>query len=197
MVRLQEDEIKWLNNNFPQMSYDEKRSVITGLFSINHTFNDVTIKSIFDIEVQLWRMHDRNEYPYVYNTDGKIIRIAKMKKMLPQDLHIYKDNMLCLGLPERFQEYYPQGFKLSTFFKHLAEHLYWVAYYERYDKAPWSAELHGDDALIDYYIEKRDVENLRKLHKQKKGIGIVKQKMRNFLSSKTNILLLRKRCFGK
>lgn len=43
------------------MVYDEKRSVIAGLFSINHTFNDVTIKDVFEIEVRLWMMSDRNE----------------------------------------------------------------------------------------------------------------------------------------
>jgi len=65
MVRLREDEIDWLKGNCQQMVYDEKRSVIAGLFSINHTFNDVTIKDVFEIEVRLWMMSDRNEYPGV------------------------------------------------------------------------------------------------------------------------------------
>lgn len=196
MVRLRDDEIKWLKNNYPQLNYDEKRSVIAGLFSINHAFKNVTIRAGFEIEVQLWKMYDRNVYPLVYNTDGKINRIAKRKKMPSQDLHVYKNNMLCLGLPERFREYYPNGFELPTFFKHLEEHLYWVAYYERYNKAPWNAELHGDDALVDYYIENYDIENLRKLFKKKKGKGIAKQKLRNYLSSEANIVLLKKMIYG-
>lgn len=193
MVQLTEDEIKWLSGAYPQMAYDAEKHIISGIFSINHTFNGVTIKANFEIEVRLWRMYDRNEYPYAYNTDGKIQRIAKRKGMPKQDLHVYNDNRLCLGLPERFREYYPNGFELPAFFKHLVEHLYWVAYYERYGKAPWKAELHGDDALIDFYIEHEDVDNIRKLFRKKTGNGIAKQKLRNYLSNDKNKDLLRRR----
>ena len=73
--------------------------------------------------------------------------------------------IIAYGLPERFSEYYPSGFELELFFTHLIEHLYWVAYFERYDKAPWEAEAHGDAAVAAYYIEKKDAVNLRKVYK--------------------------------
>lgn len=190
MVKLNDKEIGWLRNNYPQMVYDEVRSVISGLFYINHCYNGITIKDRFKIEVRLYAMKDREEYPVVYNPDGRILKIAKRKNMKNEDLHVYTNNSLCLGLPARFYEYYPNGFDLQTFFKHLSEHLYWVAYYERYNKAPWPAELHGDNALIEYFIDQMDLDSLRMLHRERIGVGISKQKLRNHLCSKklTDIL---------
>lgn len=172
------------------MVYDEERSVIIGLFSINHSYKDVTIKDSFNIEIRLSVMKNREEYPDVYNTDGRIKKIAKRKNLKNEDLHVYADNRLCLGLPIRFYEYYPNGFNLQQLFIHLSEHLYWVAYYERYNTAPWPAELHGEDALVEYYFEVKDVDEIRSVYRKRFGIGISKQKIRNYLQSEsqTNIL---------
>lgn len=185
MVKLNDKEIEWLQSNFSQMVYNEERSVISGLFSINHCYNGITIKDSFEIEVRLYEMINRKEYPVVYNPNGRICKIAKRKNMKYEDLHIYKNNSLCLGLPARFYEYYPNGFELQVFFKHLSEHLYWVSYYERYNVAPWTAELHGNDAFIEYLCENLDetlrnadkFEELRKYYKNKFGYGIAKSKL--------------------
>ena len=185
MVKLNEQEIEWLLGNYSQMVYDKERSVISGLFSINHCYKGITIKESFKIEVRLYAMKDRNEYPVVYNPDSRILKIAKRKNIRNEDLHVYDNNRLCLGLPARFYEYYPNGFDLQTFFKHLSEHLFWVAYYERYNKAPWPAELHGDDAVIEFLCENIDatmhsktkLEELRKIYKRKLGRGIAKSKL--------------------
>lgn len=195
MVKLNKNEIEWLRNNYPQMIYNEERSVISGLFSINHNYKGVNIKDCFKIEVRLYAMRNREEYPKVYNTDGRIRKIAKRKNMKILDLHVYSDNSLCLGLPARFYEYYPEGFNLQSFFKHLSEHLYWVAYYERYNKSPWPAELHGDDAMIELLCENIDdtlhdkikFEELRKLYKEKFGHGIAKSKLVRRLKEKSFI----------
>ncbi len=185
MVRLTDVEIEWLRIHHPQMVYDEKRSVISGLFSIDHKYKGKAIKDSFQMEVRLYAMKSRGEYPCVYNSDGRIQKIAKRKKMRNEDLHIYGDNKLCLGLNARFEEYYPNGFNLQDFSQRLAEHLYWVAYYERYNKAPWPAELHGDDAIIEFLCEnigetlnqKAKIEELRKYYKLKFGRGIAKSKL--------------------
>ena len=54
MVKLNETEIEWLRNNYPQMVYNEKRSVITGLFFINHGYNGIIIKDCFNIDYNLY-----------------------------------------------------------------------------------------------------------------------------------------------
>lgn len=193
MVRLTPDEEKLLADKYPQLNYNRERSVISGSFSINHSYHGITIKDAYQIDVKLSSMTNRKQFPKVYNSDGRINRIARRKKINPIDLHVYDDNMLCLGLPERFSEYYPNEFDLSMFLMHLSEHFYWVSYYERYDKAPWSAELHGEDAVVDYYIEKADIPMLRFLHKKITGVGISKQKLRNYLKSNELVLLLKER----
>ncbi|WP_455082554.1 hypothetical protein [Porphyromonas endodontalis] len=172
-----------MQNKYPQLKYDRDRSIIKGPVPINHTYQGTTIKEVFQIKINLWAMRNRKEYPHVYNTDGRIRKIAKRKKINHIDLHVYDNDRLCLGLPERFSEYYPLDFELPLFFKHLSEHLYWIAYYERYNQAPWLAEKHGNDARIEYYIEKQDVNNLRIFYKLKLGKGISSSKLRNYLSS--------------
>lgn len=184
MVRLTEDEENWLKNNYPKLSYDRERSVIYGPFSIYHCYkNKPSIKATFEIEVRLWLMKSRNEYPIVYNTDNKILKIAQRKCLLRDDLHIIYDDSLCLGLPEKFSEYFPRGFYIEDLFPILSSFFYWVAYYERYDEAPWVAERHGSDARIEYYIEKGDIETIRRIYKIKLGFGIAKSKLRNYLKS--------------
>ena len=192
MVKLYDSEINWLRSNYPQIEYDEDKSVIAGFFSINHCYHNITIKDCFEIEVRLDEMKNRHEYPIVYNTDGRIQKIAKKKRMRNEDLHVYDNNCLCLGLPARFQEYYPEGFTLQVLFKRLSEHLYWVAYYDRYNKAPWPAERHGDSAMIELLCENLDetlhcktkFEELRKLYKKKYKRGIAKSKLTRYLQDK-------------
>ena len=146
MVRLTEDEENWLKNNYPKLSYDRERSVIYGPFSIYHCYkNKPSIKATFEIEVRLWLMKSRNEYP--------------------------------------ISEYFPRGFYIEDLFPILSSFFYWVAYYERYDEAPWVAERHGSDARIEYYIEKGDIETIRRIYKIKLGFGIAKSKLRNYLKS--------------
>ena len=89
MVRLTEDEVKWLQSRYPNMEYDMGKSVIAGLFHINHSYKGIVIKASFQIEVRLLSMHNRNQYPIVVNTDGKINRIAKLKNLPCEELHVY------------------------------------------------------------------------------------------------------------
>lgn len=182
MVQLSEEEQNWLREHYPLLTYNRESSIIVGPFSINHAYDDKPkIKAAFQIEVHLWKMKSRWEYPFVYNTDDKIKKISLRKKVFHGDLHLNYDGTLCLGLPERFREHYPTGFTLQEMFTNLISFFYWVAYYERYDIGPWLAERHGDDARIEYFIEKQDVDNLRKLYKHKLGKGISKAKLRNHL----------------
>lgn len=194
MVRLNEEEQNWLRDNYPMLTYDKEKSIIHGPFFINHRYESKPIiKATFEIEVRLWRMKNRNEYPIVYNPDNKIKKIAQRKQIFHGDLHINVDGTLCLGLPEKFSEYYPHGFQLQSFVSNLSSFFYWVAYYERHNEAPWPAERHGDDARIEYYIEIGDIESIRKMYKSKLGIGIAKSKLRNYLKSEPLRRMLIKR----
>jgi hypothetical protein len=198
MVRLTTEEIDWLRQRYPLLSYDEERSCITGPFSIDHKYGDLPrIKDTYNICVNLRAMLNRNSYPVVYETDGRIKKIAERKKLPMCDLHVYPNNILCLGLPERFHEYYPNGFTLDQFFINLSSHFYWVSYFDRYNKEPWKAELHGDDATIEYYIDHGDIARLRKIYKEKTRYGIAKSKLQNYLKSESLIRMFKNKLKGK
>lgn len=198
MVRLTEDEIRWLAEHCPSLKYDSERSIISGPFTINHrSLDKPAIKACFEIEVPLCLMKTRNEYPRVKDRAGKIAGIARRKKLPLCDLHLYPDMTLCLGIPERFREYYPNGFTIEKFIEHLNSHLYWVAYYDRYNEAPWAAEGHGDIARLEYYLETKDVDVLRELHKKILGKGIAKSKLKNILLSPSLFLSLKRKLIGQ
>lgn len=198
MVRLTEDEIRWLAEHCPSLKYDSARSIISGPFTINHRYPDKpVIKDCFEIEVPLYLMKARDEYPRVKDKDGKIAGIANRKKIPLYDLHLYSDMTFCLGIPERFKEYYPNGFTIEKFIEHLNSHLYWVAYYDRYNEAPWPAEEHGDRAKLEYYLETKDVDALRVFHKKILGKGIAKSKLKNILQSPSLFLSLKRKLIGQ
>ena len=197
MVQLTVEEQNWLKDNHPEMIYDAEELTISGPFRLDHSYKGKNIRGTFEIKIDIGKSPSRQEYPAVYNTDGRIQKIANKKKLPLADLHIYGDNSLCLGLPERFSEYYPEGLTIQKVFEHLSKHLYWVAYFDRYDEAPWAAEKHGDDAKLEYRIEKainqKDIEQLRALHRECCGRGIAKQKLRNYLNDPRLIRVLKKK----
>lgn len=197
MVQLTVEEQNWLKDNHPEMVYDAEKLTISGLFRLDHSYKNNNIRATFEIKIDLYKSPSRQKYPVIYNTDGQIKRIAKKKKLPFEDVHIYDSNSLCLGLPERFSEYYPEGLTLQGIFKHLSEHLYWVAYFDRYNKAPWEAEKHGNAASTDYQVEKaierKDIEQLRNLYRKCCGRGIAIQKLRNYLNDTQLTMKLKKR----
>ena len=197
MVQLTVEEQNWLKDNHPEMIYDAEKLTITGPFHLDRSYKGKNIRDTFEIKIDLHKSPNRQDYPVIYNTDGRIQKIACKKKLPLADLHIYNDDSLCLGLPERFCEYYPEGLTLQDIFKHLTEHLYWVAYFDRYNNAPWEAEKHGNDAKRDYRVEKaiegKDIEQLRSLHRECCGRGIAMQKLRNYLNDSQLTLTLKKR----
>ena len=68
---------------------------------------------------------------------SKILGIAVI------DLHCYKDGRLCLIRPDKVHEFYPSGFSLMAFMKHLQQYFYWVTFRYRYGYEPWPGEKHG------------------------------------------------------
>ena len=91
--------------------------------------------------------------------------------------------MICI-IPPKEQIRYPNGFDLKEFMKHIQEHLYWISYFERYDKPPWKAQAHGEDGYIELYHEDKSFrpavkEVLEKKHKKKLRREEIRQIVRN------------------
>lgn len=174
------------------MVYDARDNIITGIVPFNlHYYDEPTIKDSYSIRIDLSRMNNRQELPLVYNPDGRIIRTAHRKHKEKGEFHINGDNTLCLMLPERFSSFYPNGFTIQEFMRHLCNHLYWVSYMELYDKEPWPAEKHGYAAIYDFFRNEKNIdiivgdkhliEEIRFFYKKKFGKGIAKYKLKRLI----------------
>ena len=158
MVELSNDEMKWLGENYPSLSYDKAKGIITGFLEFDLCYKDKPrIHDCYKIKIDLSSIKSRMMLPKVYNIDGRINAIAKRKQISTADLHLNSDNTLCLIFPLKIKDKYPTGVTIQKFIEHLSEHLYWVSFYERYNKEPWKGEQHSLNALIEYILENKSV----------------------------------------
>ena len=194
MVFLTDKEIDWLRVNFPRLTYDQISNSISGRIDIDmHYLDNPVIKDSYYVRIDMTVMTTRNKLPDVYNTDNRIINAAKKKGKSIADFHIDANGKLCMMFPLKFSKFYPKGFDIASFMAHLSSHLYWVSYYELYNKEPWRGELHGGAALLDYISDsnnydtilndKQQLEIIRHYYKRVKGKGIALSKLRNQLSN--------------
>lgn len=143
----------FLRNEYPLLMYNESKNTISGVLAFNCTYNKIPIKEKYNIEFCLISK-DESILPEVRETKGKIIKIAKRKKVEPTELHLNNtEGELCLIIPPKEKNRYPNGFDLKKFMRHIEEHLYWVSYYDRYDKPPWKGQAHGIKGYIEYLLE--------------------------------------------
>jgi hypothetical protein len=162
-IVLTEVDEEYLLNNYPSLIYDKKRNLIYGRITLNHKFKDFRAISgeSYNIEFPLmtqgyYLLPDnrinpmplfmrKRDYilPRVKDVDNKILKIAKRKKINPQDMHLINNEYLCLIHKTKEKGRYPEGYKLKEFLHHIEEHLYWVTYFDRYGEKPWPDEPHN------------------------------------------------------
>lgn len=168
-MELLKKDIQYLNENYKSLFYDRQAGTINGELSFDLKFNGIIIKVKYKIEILLSEKGLGN-LPKVRETENRILNIALRKKLDYRDLHlINKRGFLCLGIPPEIKERYLKGFELEEYLRHIEEHLFWVSFYERYDKAPWQEHGH-------------DIAGLRKLYTNRKMRPFVKKA----LGKKTN-----------
>ena len=141
MELLTDSEFNWLTKHHPGLTYIPSARMIAGRFKIHAQFNDMA-PIIDDYEI-LVKFNWGNDFPTVYETGGKIKKMAKMLNLPLSELHVNSDETLCLIRPDKIRLHYPRGLNIKDFIKHLESHLYWVSYFFQYGKAPWKAEKHG------------------------------------------------------
>ncbi len=141
MELLTDSELNWLIKNHPSLTYMPSARMIAGKLCFTAKYCDLAeITDEFDVLIKL---HYGNTFPTVYETGGKIKRMAKLLNLPMSELHVNYDNTLCLIRPDKMKHHYPQGLNIRDFIRHLETHLYWVSYFYQYGKAPWTAEKHG------------------------------------------------------
>lgn len=157
-IELSDNEIKYLNTQFPSLNYEKGKNVINGILSFNLKFEDngETLIDEYQIEIDLSQVSNLG-LPIIRETGGRIINIAKTRNVRPQDLHLNSSNgEMCIIIPPKIKEKYPNGFNLEVLLNHLQEHLYWVSYFEKHGKAPWKEYGHGDLGYLELYLESKE-----------------------------------------
>jgi hypothetical protein len=136
----------------PRLNYNSIKNLISGFLDFNLTFTEtgVLISDAYQIEIDLDRM--KNQLPVVKETGGRIIELAKKKGKNLSDLHIGPTGEMCIIIPPKIKEKYPNGFNLKKYIYHIQEHLYYISYYERYDKEAWPSYSHGDEGYLELYL---------------------------------------------
>ena len=78
-------------------------------------------------------------------------------KLSHADLHLNNINgEMCIIIPPKIKERYPNGFDLVELLKHIEEHFYWISFYSKYNKKPWPDCGHGDIGYLQLYIENKE-----------------------------------------
>lgn len=153
-IILHENDHNHLNSDYPTLNYSMEENSISGLLPFDLVYtsgSNIRIKDVYRILFKL-ETAEGSILPSVFETEGKIVKIAKRKGIDIGDLHLNsKTGELCLMVPILEKDKYPNDFELDSFLKHIQEHLYWVTYYDRYNTEPWKGQSHGENGYKELY----------------------------------------------
>lgn len=154
-IKLTEQEFSFLESEYPNLKFDAGKNTISGVLDLNCSYKDIPIKAKFNIEFHL-EINGNSILPRVRETGGKILKMAKRKNLSTDDFHLNNTKgELCLIIPAKEKQRYPNGFNLKEYLMHVEEHLYWISYFDRYEEKPWKDQAHGYDGYIELYHEDR------------------------------------------
>lgn len=157
IIKLSNNDVEHLSQYYSDLKYDEEKNTVEGILPFNLIFDKVgvNIEDEYKIKIDLNNVCDLG-IPIVREIDGKILNFAKEKEMQYADLHLNNtEGAMCIIIPPKIKERYPNGFDLIELLKHIQEHLYWISYYVKYNKAPWKDQGHGDYGYLELYLENK------------------------------------------
>jgi hypothetical protein len=156
---LSDNEIVFLAKNYDHLLYDQELNKISGTISFDVKYKHVSepaIQDSYEISIDLNSIKGLG-LPKIFETKGRILAIAANKGIPHHDLHLNNtDGEMCLIIEPKIKERYPDGFVLEKYLKHVEEHLYWISYYEKYDKKPWKEQGHGSIGYVELYLEDKE-----------------------------------------
>jgi len=116
-------------------------------------FHGERIQDSYEIKIR-FETSEYSDLPQVYETAGRIDRIAQERKKKRTDLHIQPSGAACLCLKMQENEYLPNGFNLPDYFcKLVIPFFYGQSYFEKHGKWPWGEYSHGELGYLEGYGE--------------------------------------------
>lgn len=159
VIQLTNEDIVFIREKYPELNYSPEENIIRGLFYFCRHYQDERIDSIYDcyqIEINLNKLIN-NTIPSIMETAGRIKEIARVKKKDLADLHLNTETgEMCLIIPPKIKEKFPNGFNLHEYLNIVESHLYWISHYEKFDKPPWPAMEHGDDGYFQLFFKNKE-----------------------------------------
>ncbi len=152
---LTQQDIKWIKEKYPKITIHADKLVIYGIVNFHLKYNGTVLKDEYSVKVKL-SCKANSIIPKVSETDGKIKLIAKELSKPLIDMHVdeNEDKTLCLCIPQKEKDYFPNGFNFKIFFEQLLEpYLYWVSYYRKFKYPPWEEYAHGMFGYLELYAE--------------------------------------------
>ncbi len=171
MILSNEDK-KWLQDNYPLLKVEKNDShelVIAGVLHFHayydeakdeYTYNPakVALNNKYDIidsyEILVTSSLPGNVLPIVVETKGRILSLARTRKLKLCDLHVNEHGICCL-CPKLFDTIqYPKGINILDFMYDLVVPFFYAqSYFEKYGDWPAGAYSHGDLGILEYYAE--------------------------------------------
>lgn len=157
--RLSKSDVDFLAKEYPKLIYDSERNLIQGTISFDLKYEFVeepAIQDSYDILIDLNSIKGLG-LPNIFEIKGRILEIASKKNLSHYDLHLNSVNgEMCMIISPKIKERYPNGFELNKFLKHTEEHLYWISYFEKYNKKPWKDQGHFEKGYVELYLEDKE-----------------------------------------
>jgi len=184
-ILITEHDLTYLREHYPLLKYDKSKNTISGVLAFDLVYNKIRIRDKFNIEINL-ESPKGSVLPIVKEVLNRIVKISERKKIALGDLHLNNtQGELCLIIPPKEKERYPKGFDLKEFLRHLEEHLYWVSYYERYEKEPWKGQAHGIQGYIELYDENHSYRaDVKKMVEEDVGKKLSRPEFRRLIKTK-------------
>lgn len=185
-IELTDKDMSFLEEHYPSLDFVEDSNIIAGVLYFDLTYKGIKIKDNYHIEIPL-HVKGKSILPKVRETKNKILKIAKRKGITKEDLHLNnQQGELCLIIPPKEKIRYPNGFELEKFLYHIEEHLYWISFYERYEKPPWKEQAHGINGYVQLYHEKHSYRpEVKKEVEHNKKRKLTRSEFRDFIKQQT------------
>lgn len=135
------EELNWLSLNQPLLKYENQ--LITGIFRLSKSYKGKCLRKKYIISIDL-SVNDENQLPITYINNEQLNNLLKRYKISKSDIHINKDDSMCLCIPELNKLYLKKGYNLVEYINLLLEpFLYWISYYMEFKSKPWDDYSHG------------------------------------------------------